>query len=159
MPRNAPGTIEAVIYFVNAKGSIIVAPERDHPTPTGFIRKEAKTLAEVDELTRKIHSQDKNHFDDLMEKDRATMRERRERIRGKLRQRMMAVDCSAFERQFIKGALEYLQKKEDDLYRYTYNSYFAAREFDSSSKDPIDNYGKQVQPPKMSDRLAALLTK
>jgi len=154
--RNAPGLIEAVIYFENAKGRIIVSPDTSHPCPQGYERREARTLAEVDRLTRHVNQQDQSAWDDLCAKDRAMMQERRDRVRSKLRQRMLASDCTAFERRFIQGALEYLQKKEDDLYRANVRGYFHQREFGSND---VQLPEPKSLVPKMSDRLANLLTR
>lgn len=158
--RNAPGIIDPpVIFFVNQKGKIIIAPHVDHRTPEGYVRKECKYLHEVDKLTKEMNKQDFNEFRDLMEKDREIMRQRRDKTRRTLRQRMLAVDCTAFEIAFIKGALAHMDVREKEMTEFSIRGYFHAREFDSASTDPIDKHGEQVKVPKMSDRLASLLTK
>jgi hypothetical protein len=168
--RNAPGVIEPVIYFEAPKdfyvgtrlvkqGYVIVSPHTDHRTPEGYERKECRYLHEVDALTKKMNQQDQDQFGAMMGKDREIMRQRREKNRATLRQRMLAADCNAFERAFIKGALEYLDKKESESLNFVVRGFFTQREYDSASTDPIDNHGKQLQPPKMSDRLTALLGK
>jgi len=158
--RNAPGIIDPpVIFFENKVGKVIIAPHVDHPTPEGYIRKECKYLHEVDKLTKRMNQQDFNEFSDLMAKDREIMRLRREKTRKTLRQRMLAPDCTAFEIAFIRGALAKMDAREKEMTEFTIKGYFHAREYDSASTDPIDNYGAQVKVPKMSDRLAALLTK
>lgn len=157
--RNAPGQIDPpVVYFENARGYLIVAPDVSHPTPQGYERKECKYLHEVDKLTKRMNQQDQDQFAHLMQKDQEIMRQRREKTRSNLRQRMLAHDCSPFERRFIQGALQYLDRKEKENTEFKIRGYFQAREFDSSSGG-VEDYGKQVQPAKMSDRLAALLTK
>lgn len=168
--RNAPGQIEPVVYFeaprdfhtgtrLVKKGYIIVAPDASHPTPQGYERKECRYLHEVDKLTKKMNEQDAEQFGALMAKDREIMRERREKNRRTLRQRMLAPDCSAYERRFIQGAIEYLDRKEKENTEFQIRGFFVQREYDSPSTDPIDNYGTQVKMPKMSDRLASLLSK
>lgn len=157
--RNAPGMIDPpVVYFENKRGYCIVAPDISHPTPDGYIRKECKYLHEVDALTKKMNVQDTNQFEHLMEKDREIMRQRRETTRTKLRQRMLAHDCTAFEIAFIKEGLRRLDQREKEQTECAVRGYFTQREMDSPSAG-IEDYGKQLQAPKMSDRLAALLTK
>lgn len=150
--------IDVVVFFENKRGRVIVPPDHRHPVPQGYERKEAKTLAEVDRLTRRLNAQDQTMFDDLFEKDREIMRERREKTRSTLRQRMLAIDCTQFEKRFILGALAYLNRKEEEMYKHTVNGYFHAREYDAGH-EPTENYGKQLSMPRMSDRLAALMTK
>lgn len=169
--RNAPGTIDPpVVYFEVPKdfyngtklvrqGGIIIAPHSDHPTPEGYVRKECRYLHEVDKLTKRMNQQDFNEFNDLMAKDRQIMQQRRDKTRSTLKQRMLAADCTMFERRFIQGALVYLDRKEKENTEFAIRGFFTQREYDSPSTDPIDNYGTQVKTPKMSDRLAALLSK
>lgn len=155
--RNAPGTIEPVIYFENKRGRVIVAPDTSHPTPEGYQRRECRTLAEVDALTRRVNAQDQAHFDDLMEKDRRIMQLKRESIKAKLSQRLLAIDCTPIERAFIKGAFAYFDRKERESAKCIVRGYFSQREYDH----PLDGLepGEQLRMPKPSDRLAALLSK
>lgn len=155
--RNAPGLIEPVIYFENKEGKIIIAPDVRHPTPDGFERKECRTLAEIDKITRQMNSQDKQEWEMLNAKDRARFHDRREAIRTKLRQRMLAVDCSQFERRFIQHAMAYMDRKQEELYRFKLEGYFHQREFDKSSVD-TSKVKEAVKMPKLSDRLASVLT-
>ena len=168
--RNAAGQIDTVIYFQCVKdfwsgtklvkrGHLLIAPDVSHPCPTNYERKECKYLHEVDALTRKMNAQDKDEFGALLEKDRQIMQQRRDKIRSTLRQRLLAVDCTPFERRFILGHLANMERKEKEQSTFRLESFFHQREFDSPTTDPIDKFGKQVQPAKMSDRLAALLTK
>jgi hypothetical protein len=151
-----------VVYFENKEGYVIVAPDRSHPTPQGFIRRECHHLHEVDRLTRKLQTQDRNMFSRLMEKDRKQIQAKHEQIKSKLRQRLLAVDCSRVERLFILGAFQYLDKKERELLKCEVGGYFHAREFDSTNKyGGTEDHGRQLEKvvPKMSDRLAAALSK
>lgn len=168
--RNSAGQIEGIVYFecykdfwsgtkLVKRGHLLIAPDTRHPTPEFYERKECKYLHEVDALTRKMNRQDRDEFGAMMEKDRQIMQMRREKTRSTLRQRMLAADCTPYERRFIQGALQYLENKEKENTEFRMESFFTQREFDSPSTDPIDKPKRQVQPAKMSDRLAALLTK
>jgi hypothetical protein len=146
----------SVVYFENQRGYIIVAPDTSHPTPQGYIRRECHTLREIDLLTRRLNLQDKSMFDNLMEKDRRIMQDKRDSIRSRLRQRMLAADCTNFERRFIRGAFEYLERKEKENTEFQIRGYFTQREFDAK-KAGTEDYGKQLVMPRMSDRLAHAL--
>lgn len=148
-----------VVYFENREGYVIVAPDQRHPTPEGFIRKEAKTLREIDKLTARMNRQDTDMFSRMWEKDRQQMLAQHERHRTALRQRLLAADCTRAERLFILSAFRYFDKKEEEYKNFKVQGYFSQREFDSVRGD-IDHAtrGKQLTMPKLSDRLANILT-
>ncbi len=168
--RNAPGLIDPPIVYFEAprdfqigmkfvrKGFCIVAPDSKHPTPYGYERKECKYLHEVDALTKRMNVQDKEQYECLVAKDQEIMRQRREKTRTTLRQRMLAVDCTPFEKRFIEGALAYLDRKEKETTEFKIRGYFVQREMDSAHAH-TDDYGRQLVMPRMSDRLSSLLTK
>ena len=145
------------VYFENAQGYVIIAPDQSHPTPQGFERREAKTLREIDRLTERMNRQDRDMFSRMMEKDKQQMLVKHDQIRAKLRQRLLAVDCSRPERLFILGAMDYLRRKEEEITKFSYRGYFQQREFDSK-RACTENYGKQITMPKMSERLASALS-
>lgn len=148
-----------VVYFENRDGYVIVAPDQRHPTPLGFERKECHTLQEIDKLTAKMNRQDSDMFSRMWEQDRERMIAEHDKHRAKLRQRLLAIDCSVIERMFIQSALAYFDRKEREYANFKVRGYFAQREFDSARGD-IDRAlaGKQLAMPKLSDRLAHILT-
>lgn len=150
-----------VVWFENKAGYVIVAPDHSHPTPQGFERKECRTLHEIDVLTKRLNRQDTDMFSRLMENDRRQMRAKHEQIRSKLGQRLLAVNCSNVERLFILRHFRYMDQKEKEILKCEVNGYFHQREYDSPGSDPIDRHGKQLEAttPKLSDRLASLMTK
>lgn len=156
-PHNAERI--CTIYFENANGYVIVAPDHAHPTPQGYERKEARTLHDIDLLTKRLNTQDQNYFNHLMAQDRAQILAKHAQIKSRLGQRLLAIDCSPFERLFIRRSFAYLDRKAADLVKCEVSGYFHQREYDSPGNDPLDSYGKQLVMPKMSDRLASLLTK
>lgn len=148
-----------VVYFENSSGYVIVAPDQSHPTPQGFERKECHHLHEIDSLTRRLNQQDTNMFGRLMANDREQIRAKHTSIRSKLGQRLLAVDCSPVERAFILHMFRYMDRKEEELTRCEVRGYFQQREYDSKLAK-VDDYGGQLERtvPKMSDRLASLIT-
>lgn len=150
-----------VLYFINAQGYVIVAPDRSHPCPAGFEPRYATTLREIDALTRTLNRQDTDMFSRLMARDREAIRTRHALIRSRLNQRLLAVDCHPNEALFIRSMFRYMDKKEAELLKFEVRGYFHQREYDSPGSDPIEKHGRQLEAtvPKMSDRLAAALTK
>jgi hypothetical protein len=63
------------------------------------------------------------------------------------------------ERAFIRSAFAYYERKEKEYDNFKVRGYFAQREFDSVRGD-IDHAvsGKQLVMPKLSDRLAHILS-
>src|ERR1700756_1406733 len=150
-----------VIYFENAEGKVLVAPDHRHPTPQGYVRKEATTLKEVDKLTARLNQQDNDMFSRMWEKDRELMIAAHNRHRTTLRQRLLAPDCGPWERLFILRAFAYYDKKESEYQHYKVSGYFHQREFDNAGNDPIDGNvhgGRQLVMPKLSDRLSSALS-
>lgn len=150
-----------VAYFVDAHGHILVAPDHRHPTPRGFERREARTLKEVDKLSRILNQQDTSMFSRMWAQDLELMIAQHDRHKTTLRQRLLAVDCGPTERLFIQSAFRYFDQKEEEFKNYKVSGFFHQREFDSPGNDPVDGNisgGKQLVMPKLSDRLALILS-
>jgi hypothetical protein len=160
-PRGHNDERICVIYFENRDHYVIVAPDHRHPTPAGFERRECHTLREIDQLTARLNRQDTDMFTRLMAQDREAIRRRHSEIRSKLGQRLLAADCSSWERMFIQSMYRYMDRKEEELTRCEVRGYFHQREYDSPGRDPVEQHGRQLEAtvPKMSDRLAAALSR
>ena len=150
----------STVYFENSSGYVIVAPDHRHPTPSGFERRECRSLRDIDRLTARLHRQDSDMLGRLIAKDREAMRTKHTSIRSKLGQRLLAVDCSPLETLFIRRMFAYLDRKEAELLKCEVHGYFQQREFDSKHAC-TENYGKQLEAtaPRLSSRLADILTK
>lgn len=143
--RMAPGTIEPVVYFVKVTGyhrdvpesqrTHIVAPDNRHPTPVGFVRREARTLREVDAVTKIMNRQDRKWWEDLTAKDKALFQARRDGIKRRLERRKLEASCTDYERKFIDGALAYMERKQKQMYDVQVTGYFHAREMDSATTE------------------------
>lgn len=111
---------EAVVYFENSRGHVIVAPNRDHPTPWGYRREEADTVAKIERLSRKMSDQEHQRVEELNERDWLLYERAIKENRSKLFARLMATDCSAKEAGFVRAAIKRL---DDNLHRrYTVNT-------------------------------------
>jgi hypothetical protein len=116
-----PGTIEAVIYFVNGAdpahppGFLMLAPYSDFPTPEGYSREYADTLAAVDKLEATLQSQELAAMEHEAEMDATRFAARRQAVRDNLYARMTSGECSEYEREFIRG---YLQLRNDRKPKY-----------------------------------------
>lgn len=63
-PQAAVGTFTPVIYFRNQDGTIGIPPSPESPIPSTAIRCEARTLSEVDAVTREMNIHDAQRFHD-----------------------------------------------------------------------------------------------
>lgn len=98
-------------------------------------------------------------FSRLMAKDREAIRRKHTEIKAKLGRRLLSIDCHPNERLFITSMFKYLDRKEDELLKCEVRGFFHQREYDSPGSDPIEQHGKQLAMPKMSDRLSSLLSR
>jgi hypothetical protein len=145
---HALGTLEPVIYFINAAGHILLPPQeigQGTVTPRemyerryraqGYEWREAGTIYEVDKLQSRLVAQEtKTAQGQAQYMDEVREKARRETA-SNLRQRMCSRDCSAFEREFISlwlGMEEEKRKKYTQRWSERVN-YLWAREMDAKT--------------------------
>jgi hypothetical protein len=136
-----------LVYFAKLQpdGSehILPAPDTKHPTPAGYERRECHHLYEVDKITKLLIAQDKKFFERMLANERAAGANFRAGIRSRLRQRKLAIDCKPIERDFIDGALRYLDQKEQELYKLHVTGHFHQREYDGAGGE--EDHGLQLE--------------
>ena len=120
MPRidTARGQVakEAVVYFENGKGHVIIAPDPSHPTPFGYRRETANSIQSIEKLSRKMAAQEHQRYEELMESDWKRFEPKIKEQRSRLFARLMAVDCSPAEADFIRGSIARLDANLDRRY-------------------------------------------
>lgn len=134
-----PGCIEPVIYFVNGSdpahpvGYVMLAPYSDCPTPEGYRREGADTLAQVDVLERRLQSQEREAADREMEYDYKMIEERSKAVRDRLYARMTSAATPPYEREFLRLYLELRDERKRARYQQLYlerSTYLWARHND-----------------------------
>lgn len=148
------GSLDPVVYFQNSRGEIVLPPDstlaryfyegaRDSNGKTyrdlGFEWREAGTLAEVDDLQRRLVEQDRRSNEAGAERDEALRGESWRRVGDRLRARMVSSSTSTYEREFI-GLYLRLRDEKRAKHRQRWLervSYLWAREMDASSR-PTD---------------------
>lgn len=142
------GTIESVIYFINgndpnhAPGFVMLAPYTECPTPSGYTREGASTLAEVDKLCRILVSQETRDHEDQLIHDEVLRERATESSRDRLRQRMMSSAATPYERDYLAAwfALKDEQKRKRYADAFDHRvMYLHAREFDTPKDRPVDS--------------------
>jgi hypothetical protein len=138
MPRK-PGCIEPVVYFINGAdpahppGFLMLAPYSDFPTPEGYAREYADTLAAVDKLEATLQSQELAAMEHEAEMDATRFAARRQAVRDNLYARMTSGECSEYEKEFIRGYLQLRDERTRQKYRDLYlqrSMYLWARHHD-----------------------------
>lgn len=132
--RHAAGRVEAVVYFKNKRGHLIIAHHTGQPTPKGYDRCEANTLTEVVALSKAFAKQQEERFGRM---DRAEF-ERRERQIEVWRQnafhQLRNPSVSQKEKDFIRNKwlprLEAM-KTENQVYR---ENYFHQEAYEAGSR-------------------------
>ena len=133
------GTLEPVVYFVNHKdpahpdGFIMLAPYTSYPTPEGYSRHEADTLAEVDKLQKQLMYQEAtaNERDYLY--DQWLTGGKYQEVGDRLYARMTSSATSEYEKDFIKAYLQVIRPEKREIARQRWlerQCYLSAREND-----------------------------
>jgi hypothetical protein len=144
MTMHKPGCVTPIVYFVNHRdpahpeGFVMLAPYTSHPTPEGYTREEAGTLAEVDKLQSRLQEQEIREARVDYEMDESRMSALRERVYDRLVATLKSSATSEYEREFIRLYLK-LREEKRDKYRQRWlerTSYLYVREFDSHGRDP-----------------------
>ena len=110
------GTLEPVIYFVNHRdpahppGYILIAPMTDCPTPEGYSREGADTLADVDRLQTTLQRQEVAAAEREMAYDDTLVAAKFAEVRDRLTARMVSSATHPYEREFIAA---YLRLRDD----------------------------------------------
>lgn len=138
--------MEAVIYFVNGRdpkrprGWIILAPYTDCPTPRGYDREGADTLAKVDRLEHRLQEQEMAERGADLVHDEKVLGPLRDAVRERLYARMISKATPQFEKDFI-GA--YLSHRIDRRHKFhakfaEYQCYLTARHMDTAKGRRVD---------------------
>ena len=141
----ARGSLSPIYYFEDSRGHIVMPvyeaghPEQarhifdarfknqvnyDRGVPRGpYVWKEARSLPEARDLERRLTAQEL-FKESLMAQTGAFKRKRvKDQIRSNLRHRMTSVDCSQWERDFIKSYMEVDSEQERDRHQETLNQH------------------------------------
>ena len=121
-----PGCIPPVFYFVNGNdpahppGYLIIAPYSDCPTPPGYRKEFFETLAEARTFEKRMQIQDRVEREQEYIRDWSLMERRNKEVRDKLYARMTSSDCTAYEKEFIRGWMELKDEEKKKKYEQRY---------------------------------------
>lgn len=125
--RNARLGSEALIYFERVgDGRLIIPPvcwaqvpvcklpkphERTRDCVCGYIRREARTVQELEKISKRFEEQKKREFAMIDEPHRRRIAAKMAEVRSRLNTRLLQTD-SQFEKDFIRIALKRLEAGE-----------------------------------------------
>ena len=109
---------DSVFYAENAAGHVHIATPQSVLAP-GFVLKCADTVPEVERFWKRMDQQERDRAERMNE---ALFRQREGRLkdmRANLNSRLLMLDCSVAERDFIKASLAILDRKERILQTFS----------------------------------------
>jgi hypothetical protein len=140
----AQGQLSPIIFFQNSDGQIILPPDTENARwiyetrfrKLGYDWREAGTLAEVDQLQKRLVAQEMQKAEHDADRDEAMGAAKWKEVGDRLHQRMVSSATPEFEREFIKLYLQLREEKRDKhRQRWTEREwYLFSREMDSSTK-------------------------
>lgn len=119
--KNARGHVanEAVVYFQNSKGRLIISPHPQHPCPFGYERKVADTLSAITELSRQMGQQDHNEWGDMLEKEYVRLEPAIKAQRSRLWSYAASAGATQAQKDLIRSAVQMLDNNLVKKYRNT----------------------------------------
>ena len=103
---------EVLWYDQNPATGHVVMTSPMTPHRIGYNRHKTNQPKEMDRVFRKLHEQEREANEKLIEKIWARGREHYEALRGRLMQRLTATDCKEWEKSFIREALRRMADRD-----------------------------------------------
>ena len=103
---------EVLWYDQNPATGHVVMTSPMTPHRIGYNRHKTNQPKEMDRVYRKIHEQEREKNEKLIEKIWARGRSHYEALRSKLNQRMLSADCKEWEKSFIREALQRMADRD-----------------------------------------------
>ncbi len=103
---------EVLHYDQNPATGHVVMTSPMTPHRIGYNRHKTNQPKEMDRVFRKLHEQEREANEKLIEKIWARGRSHYEALRGRLMQRLLATDCKEWEKAFIREALQRMADRD-----------------------------------------------
>jgi hypothetical protein len=139
----APGKIKAILYFINAQGTVKMLPTdeeshrfRGYMKKLGFEMMFAESLHEARKLQKKLQEQLAAEQANELIKDEVATSGRREAIRVRLNQKLHSNSTSETEKEFIRLWLV-MREDKHNMFRRRFTQqigHLDALEFDNPNK-------------------------
>jgi hypothetical protein len=110
---------EILWYDENPVTKHVVMTSPMTPSRIGYNRHKTNQPKEMDRVYRKIHEQEREANEKLIEKIWARGRGHYEALRSRLHQRLLASDCKEWEKAFIREALQRMADRDAENQKNT----------------------------------------
>jgi hypothetical protein len=108
---------EAVVYWRNRKGELMIAPDIRMPPFLGWTRIECRTVAEIEEFSRRFAAQEYRKFRNMKVEEHMRSQKKRDQLKANCRLRLAQGCISPADEAMTRKTLESLERKERIFYR------------------------------------------
>lgn len=115
MPRNAQIS-NGTVYWQHWTGELMVAPDTRMKPFNGWTRHECKTIAEVEQFSRRMAQQEYQKFKSMRVEEHMRSQKKREQIKANCRLRLAQGCISAEDERLTRETLASLERKDHALY-------------------------------------------
>ena len=116
MQRNAQIS-QAVVYWVNVTGELMLAPDSLMKPFQGWQKQEAKTSGEIEAFSRRFAAQEFNKFRGMKIEEHLRSKAKREELRANCMLRLARGCISSVDEQITRQTLKSLEIKDQMLYK------------------------------------------
>ncbi len=110
---------EVLWYDENPVTRQVVITSPITPMRHGFNRHKTNQPKEMDRVFRRMHEQEREKNEQLIEKIYSRGKEYYERLRSNLNQRLLSADTGEWEKSFIRESLRLMNEREHDAQKNT----------------------------------------
>lgn len=108
---------EAVVYWVDMAGQLMMAPDTRMKPFIGWHRVECRTTAEIENFSRRMAKQEFERFRSMKVEEHIRYREKREQIKNNCRIRLAKGCISQADEYATRMTLKNLELKDELLYK------------------------------------------
>ena len=134
---------ERLFWAENAVGRVFFTSPMS-PLPAGFARYSTTNPREMDRLFTRMHEQEREHNEKIIEGLMASGREKYDRLRSALRTRLNSAGVSDAEKNIIRAALKLMDEKEAKMQQNTVYGVSALQSRDAHSQKVHDEEQKHL---------------
>ena len=103
---------EILYYLENPVTRVVQITSPISPIPHGFNRHKTNVPREMDRVFRKLHEQEREKNQQVIERMWSRGRAHYEALRGRLNQRLLSADTKEWEKAFIREALQRMADRD-----------------------------------------------
>jgi len=108
---------EIVVYWVDAGGTLMLAPDTKMKPFPGWHRVECRTISEIENFSRRMAAQEFAKFRSMKVEEHIRYREKRESLKNNCRLRLAKGCISAADEYATRMTLRNLESKDELLYK------------------------------------------